>query len=251
MVHPAPYPGRDASVRPQTFVLVHGAWHGGWCWRRVAAALRAAGHAAFSPTLTGLGERVHLLQPGLTIEHFATDAANLIETEELRDVMLVGHSFGGAAISAVADRRPEVLKRLIYLDAVLLENGQSAFSKLDPALVAQRLKLAQESSGGLTMPPPAPAAFGVTDPQDAAWLRRRLSPQPLHCYQQPIQLKHPLGNGLSKTYIACTRPAYEPLLPAHEWVRGQPGWQYLELACGHDAMVICPEALTEVLLRCT
>src|SRR5580658_102183 len=141
----------DASVAPQIFVLVHGAWHGGWCWRRVAGALRAAGHVVFTPTLTGLGERAHLLQPGLTIEHFATDVANVIEIEELQEVILVGHSFAGGPISVVADRQPEALKRLIYLDAVLLENGQSAFDKLDPSVVTQRVKLAQESSEGLTI----------------------------------------------------------------------------------------------------
>jgi pimeloyl-ACP methyl ester carboxylesterase len=140
---------------------VHGAWHGSWCWRRVAEALRAAGHVVFTPTLTGLGERAHLLQPGLTIEHFATDVANVIEAEGLQRVILVGHSFGGGPISVVADRKPEALKRLIYLDALLLENGENVFSKLDPAIVAQRVKLAQETSEGLTIPPPPPEAFGV------------------------------------------------------------------------------------------
>jgi pimeloyl-ACP methyl ester carboxylesterase len=250
MVKTASHTGRDASVAPQAFVLVHGAWHGGWCWRRVAEALSAAGHVVFTPTLTGLGERAHLLQPGLTIEHFATDVAKVIETEELQRVVLVGHSFAGGPISVVADRKPEALKRLIYLDALLLENGQSGFSKLDPVIVAQRLKLAQESSEGLTIPPPPPAAFGVTETHDAAWLRRRLTPQPLNSYQEPIRLNHPLGNGVKKTYIACTDPAYGPLVPTHQWAKRQNGWQYLEFASGHDAMVIRPEALTEVLVDC-
>jgi pimeloyl-ACP methyl ester carboxylesterase len=238
------------SPSSKVFVLVHGAWHGGWCWRRVAGALRAAGHVVFTPTLTGLGERAHLLQPGLTIEHFATDVANVIEIEELQEVILVGHSFAGGPISVVADRQPEALKRLIYLDAVLLENGQSAFDKLDPSVVTQRVKLAQESSEGLTIPPPSPAAFGVTETHDTAWLRRRLTPHPLNSYQEPIQLNHPLGNGVKKTYIACIDPAYQPLVPTHQWVRRQNGWQYLELSSGHDAMVIHPEELTKVLLGC-
>ena len=238
------------SVAPLNFVLVHGAWHGGWCWGRVAKTLRAAGHVVFTPTLTGLGERTHLLQPGLTIEHFATDVANVIEAEELREVILVGHSFAGGPISVVADRKPEVLNHLIYLDAVLLESGQSAFSKLDPAIVAERVKLAQETSEGLAIPPPSPAAFGVTNTQDAAWLRRRLTPQPLHPYREPIQLNHPLGNGIRKTYITCTNPAYVPLVSTHDWVRRQNDWQCLELASGHDAMVIDPGALTEVLISC-
>ena len=234
----------------QTFVLVHGAWHGGWCWCRVAEALRAAGHLVFTPTLTGLGERVHLLRPDITIEDFATDVANVIEAEELWHVILVGHSLAGGAISVVADRIPKTLKQLVYLDAGVLENGESPFSKMDPTIVAQRLKLAQETSGGLTIPPPAPGAFGVTEPHDVEWLRRRLTPQPFNCYQTPIRLNHPLGNGVSKTYIACTRPAYKPMLEIQEWVRRQNEWVYVEFACGHDAMVICPDALAQILIDC-
>jgi pimeloyl-ACP methyl ester carboxylesterase len=236
---------------PQSFVLVHGAWHGGWCWRRVAKVLREAGHVVFTPTLTGLGERAHLLRPGLTIEDFATDVANVIETEELQQVILVGHSFAGGPISEVADRRPEALKRLIYLDAVVLEDGENVFGKFEPAIVAQRIKLAQETSQGLSIPPPSPVAFGVIEAQDDAWLKRRLTPQPLNCYQEPIRLNHPLGNRVQKTYIACTDPPYEPLVPTHHWVQRQKGWQYLEFASGHDAMVTHPEALAELLLGCT
>jgi pimeloyl-ACP methyl ester carboxylesterase len=240
----------SAALESHTFVLVHGAWHGGWCWRRVAARLRAAGHAVYTPTLTGLGERAHLLRSGLTIGDFATDVVNVIEAEELERVILVGHSFAGGPISVVADRKPEALEGLIYLDAVVLEDGESAFSKLEPAVVAQRMKLARETSGGLTMPPPPPSAFGVTETKDAGWLQRRLTPHPLNSYQEPIVLNHPLGNGVKKTYIACTDPAYTPLVPTHEWVRRQSAWQYLELSSGHDAMVMHPEALAEVLVGC-
>jgi pimeloyl-ACP methyl ester carboxylesterase len=237
-------------ISPQTFVLVHGAWHGGWCWRRVAEVLRAAGHVVFTPTLTGLGERAHLLHAGLTIEDMATDVANVIEAEELQDVVLVGHSFGGGPVSVVADRMPERLNHLVFLDAMLLEDGQSAFSKLDPAIVAQRVKLAQETNGGLAIPPPPPAAFGVTEPHNAEWLRRRLTPHSLNSYMAPIRLTHPLGNGVNRTYVACTNPAYEPYLPGHEWVRRQTGWRYLEFASGHDAMVLRPDALAKVLIGC-
>jgi pimeloyl-ACP methyl ester carboxylesterase len=126
--------------------------------------------------------------PDITIEDFATDVANVIEAEELWHVILVGHSLAGGAISFVADRIPKTLKQLVYLDAGVLENGESPFSKMDPTIVAQRLKLAQETSGGLTIPPPAPGAFGVTEPHDVEWLRRRLTPQPFNCYQTPIRL---------------------------------------------------------------
>jgi pimeloyl-ACP methyl ester carboxylesterase len=201
------------------FVLIHGAWHGSWCWRRVIAILRSAGHIVFTPTLTGFGERVHLTRPDLTIEHFATDIVNVITAEELSDIVLVGHSFGGNTVSAVADRLPERLRHLIYIDTLLLRNGESGFSRLDPSIVAQRIELAKKSSGGLTIPPPSPEAFGVSDPADAAWLSRQLTPLPLNCYVAPIQLNHPLGNVVGKTYIACTSPIYEPAVPTHEWVK--------------------------------
>ena len=233
-----------------TFVLVHGAWHGAWCWRRVIAILRSAGHVVFAPTLTGFGERVHLTRADLTIEDFAADIVNVIAAEELNDIILVGHSFGGNPVSVVADRVPERLKHLVYIDTLLLKNGESGFSRLDPAIVAQRIELAEKTSGGITIPPPSPEAFGVSDPADAEWLRRQLTPLPLNCYQAPIRLKHPLGNGVGKTYIACTNPIYGPAVRTHEWVKSQADWRYLELVTGHDAMITSPEGLSEMLIRC-
>jgi pimeloyl-ACP methyl ester carboxylesterase len=233
-----------------TFVLVHGAWHGGWCWRRVSRILRAAGQTVFTPTLTGSGERVHLIRADLTFEDFATDIVNVILAEELSDIILVGHSFGGNSISVVADRRPNLLKKLVYIDTLLLRNGESGFSQLDPAIVARRLELADQTSRGQTVPPPSPDVFGVTDPVDAEWLKRRLTPQPLNCYRVPIRLEHPLGNGGSKTYIACTGPYYQPAVPSQEWVKSQADWRYLELSTGHDAMVTSPQQLSDMLIRC-
>ena len=233
-----------------TFVLVHGAWHGGWCWRRVVAILQSAGHVVFAPTLTGFGERVHLTRPDLTIDDFATDIVNVIAAEELNDVILVGHSFGGNAVSAVADRAAERLKHLVYVDTLLLKNGESGFSVLDPAIVAQRTELAEKTSGGLTIPPPPPEAFGVSDPADAEWLRRRLTPLPLNCYRAPIRLKHPLGNGVKKTFVACTNPVYQPAVRTRDWVKSQSDWGYLELGTGHDAMITNPEGLAQMLVQC-
>jgi pimeloyl-ACP methyl ester carboxylesterase len=234
----------------RTFVLVHGAWHGGWCWRRVVAILRSAGHVVFAPTLTGSGERVHLTRDGLTIEDFATDIVNVIAAEELNDIILAGHSYGGNTISAVAERVPERLKQLVYIDTLVLKDGESGFSVLDSAIVAQRVELAEKTSGGLTIPPPPPEAFGVVDRADAEWLRRQLTPLPLNCYRTPIQLKHPLGNGVKKTYIACTDPVYEPAVRTHDWVKSQSDWRYLELSTAHDAMVTDPEGLSQMLVRC-
>lgn len=238
------------SIVRQTFVLVHGAWHGGWCWQHVVRGLHEAGHRVFAPTMTGLGERSHLLREGLTIQFFATELLDLFLAEKLENVILVGHSFGGAPISVVADQRPDLLKHLIYLDAVILSNGESPLDQLPRELAAERVRSAQETSGGLTFPPPPAAKFGIVNPGAAAWVQRRLTPHPLASYQEPIRLTHPVGNGVAKSYIACTQPAYPPFLRIHDWVRLQNDWQYLELACGHDAMVICPDLLVLRLLQC-
>jgi pimeloyl-ACP methyl ester carboxylesterase len=216
----------------------------------VIANLRSAGHVVFAPTLTGFGERVHLTRADLTIEDFAADIVNVIAAVELNDVILVGHSFGGNPVSAVADRVPERLKHLVYIDTLVLKDGESGFSVLDPAIVAQRIELAEKTSGGITIPPPSPGAFGVTDPSDAEWLRRQLTPLPLNCYREPIHLKHPLGNGVRKACIACKNPIYQPAVPTHEWVKSQADWRYLELSTGHDAMITDPQGLAEMLIQC-
>src|SRR5262249_37605119 len=115
-----------------TFVLVHGAWHGSWCWKRVREALRARGHVVFTPTLTGVGERPHLLAPDINLDTHIEDVANLIRLEELTDVVLCGHSYGGCVIGGVVDRVPERIGALVYLDAFILENGQSLHDTLPP-----------------------------------------------------------------------------------------------------------------------
>ena len=231
-----------------TYVLVHGAWHGGWCWVRVADRLRAAGHTVFTPTQTGLGERKHLMSADITPETFTDDIANVIEAEELDDVILVGHSFGGRPVCGVADRTPQRLRRLVFVDASLPENGKSAFDNTLPELRDARIKAAQESSGGLSLPAPPAAAFGVTDPDDVAWVERRMTPHPFKTYSLPSLLKNPIGNGVPATYIRCTAPAFANTASSAEYAKSRPDWQYLEIATGHDAMVTKPAELSEMLL---
>ncbi len=163
-------------------------------------------------------------------------------------VVLVGHSFAGSVITGVADRIPARIGRLIYLDAAVPQSGQSAFSLLPPDIAASRRRDAAASSGGLTLPVPPAAAFGVTDPADAAWLTRQLRPHPVKSYEDTLQLRHPVGNGRPKTYIACTSPGYPLLASTRQWVRSQPGWDYQELATGHDAMITAPQLLAALLL---
>jgi pimeloyl-ACP methyl ester carboxylesterase len=232
----------------RTYVLVHGAWHGGWCWVRVAERLIAAGHRVFAPTQTGLGERKHLLSAAITPDTFADDIANVIDTEELADVILVGHSFGGRSICGVADRMPQRLRHLVFVDASLPESGRSALDQTLPELREARIKAAHETSGGLSIPPPPAAAFGVSDPGDVAWVERRLTPHPFATYSLPFVLKNPIGNGVPATYIRCVDPAFANTASSAEYAKSRADWRYLEIPTGHDAMVTAPAELTEMLL---
>lgn len=232
----------------RTFVLVHGAWHGGWCWDHVADRLRARGHKVFTPTCTGLGERAHLISRDITLDTFGTDVGNVIEAEELNDVVLVGHSFAGSVVSILAERMPKRLKQLIYLDALIVEPGKSPFDSIPAELVAARRKAAQESSGGVSLPNPAPSVFGVPDGPGADWVRRRMTPHPISTYESKLNIKGPIGNNLPRTYIHCTRPSYEALQASRDWVKAQSGWRWLDIPTGHDAMVVAPDALTRMLV---
>ena len=233
---------------PKTYVLVHGAWHGGWCWKRVRDILEAAGHRVYTPTQTGLGERSHLLGPDITLDTFVRDICNVLTWEDLREVILVGHSFGGVSITGAADRERDRIAHLVYLDALVLQNGQTPFSVVGDAIAAERRAQAGLASGGVWMPPPDPSAFGVFDPQDAAWLRARCTPHPLSTYEDRLVLEGPVGAGLPVTYIAVT-PHYPPGQASRSYASTQPAWTYLEIEAGHDAMVTSPGPLAEVLLR--
>jgi pimeloyl-ACP methyl ester carboxylesterase len=232
----------------QTFVLVHGAWHGGWCWSRVADRLRAAGHQVFTPTQTGLGERKHLLSKDITLDTFTKDIANVIEAEELTKIVLVGHSFGGLVISGVADAMPERFRHLVYLDSLVVEGGKSPFDGLPADVAAARRKAAEESSGGLSLPAPPPSAFGVSDAKDTEWVKRRLTPHPLGTYSSTLNIKGPVGNNLPRTYIHCTNPSYAAVQASRNWVKAQQGWRWAEIATGHDAMVMAPDEVARMLI---
>ena len=234
------------TAAAKTFVLVHGAWHGGWCWSKVASILRGRGHTVVTPTQTGLGERAHLLSKSIDLEVFVTDIANVLRYEDLDDVVLVGHSFGGNAISGVADRMRERVRRLVYLDAVILENGQSVFGQLPKDVVAARTKAAADSSGGLSIPAPPAEAFGITDAAQAQFVQPRFTPHPFNTFVTPLNLAGKVGNGLPASYIVCTDPIYQPLQSTRDWVKAA-GWKAIEIRAGHDAMVIAPDRLADLL----
>lgn len=240
-------PQSSPEGRPP-IVLVHGAWHGAWCWRRVLPRLQEAGFSTYAPTLTGLGDRSHLMSPAITLDTHIADIAGLIEAEELRDVVLVGHSYGGAPVTGVADRMPDRLRQLIFLDALLVGNGQSALDQVPPDVATARRAAAQASSGGLSLPVPPAEAFGVTEPADLAWLTRRLTPHPFRTYEDRLHLQHGFAADLPKTYITCTDPIYPSLASSRDRVVTDPGWLRRQIATGHDAMVTAPGPLAALLI---
>lgn len=248
-----PRPTMAQSVAANTFVLAHGSWHGGWCWARVVERLRRKGHAVYAPSYTGMGERTHLLSKEITIDTFVEDLVRVITSEELNKVVLVGHSFGGVPISGVADRIPDRLAHLVYLDSVVVENGRSAFSYYPPAEVEARIKAAEKATNGLAVPVPTqlPAVWGLGkegDP-DYDWVRRRLSPHPLRTYTTSLTLRAPVGNNVPRTYVHCTQPSHPVLEDSRRLVRSWSGWQWVDLVAPHDAMITHPDAVVGVLLR--
>lgn len=237
----------DTAGKSKTYVLIHGAFHGAWCWKDVAARLRAAGHVVYTPTWTGLGERSHLLHCQPTLETFIEDVAQVIRYEDLQDVVLVGHSFAGSTVSALADRMPERLRHLVYLDALVLQSGESSADR-SPARVEGYRQRALASDQPLSIPPADPAAFGITDPDQSAWVKGKVTPHPLQTYYDKLVLQHPLTNGLPTTYIACSSPFFESTAASRAFAQQASGWHYLEIPTAHDAMLLLPRELTEMLL---
>ncbi|MBB5915376.1 pimeloyl-ACP methyl ester carboxylesterase [Nocardia transvalensis] len=236
-----------------TYLLVHGAWHSGRAWDRVAPLLAAAGHRVFAPSLTGYGDKLALLGPEVGLETHVDDIAGLIAAEDLTEVVLVGHSYAGLVVSAVANRIPERITQVIYLDAMVPRDGENA---VDVMPVSQALIDAARAGGGWRIPPlpemPAPQGlFGVTDPADIAWLRTILSDQPVLCLQQRVRLDNPAADATPRAHIHCTegRPegfARRPV-PAVQ-PNGTPS-RVRELPTGHDCMITMPRELTELLLE--
>ena len=233
--------GEAAARDRQTFVLVHGAWHGGWCWRDVRQALEDQGHRVFTPTLTGLGEKSHLRSPDVTLNTHIQDVVNLLTWEEITDVVLVGHSYGGVVISGVCDAMKERIKHAVFLDAIVPKDG-------DTVLPGGTKEIAEERFGplidGYLAPPTQPVSFGIPEsmPEALAWVRRRVTPQLLGTWITPIQLPNGGSEGLPRTFIYCSdKPALSSVQVARlNGFKDDRSWNYAELPCGHDAMVILP-----------
>jgi len=232
-----------------TFVLVHGAWHGGWKWRLVAPLLRRAGHEVFAPTLTGLGERAHLARPGIDLDSHVQDVVALIEMEDLREVVLVGHSYGGMVVTGVADRVPERIRRLVYLDAFVPENGKCLLDYVEAAVPERAAAFRKEGEQFGSVAPPPLSLWGIVRPEHVAFARPRETRHPYRAFTQPIRLVNSAARGLPKTFIHCSSPATGTFDQFAAKVRGDPAWRFHELATGHDAMILVPEALAAILLQ--
>ena len=227
------------------FVLVHGAWHGAWCWQRIVTPLWAAGHRAFAVTLTGSGERAHLLTRTISLQTHIADVVNVIEAEELRDAILVGHSYAGMLITGVADRLAQRLAHLVYVDAVVPHPGESWSSSHSDETRAQRRQAIADTG---TIPAPDPAVFGLVG-ADHAWVARHQTPHPGGVYDEALHFDAKRLAALPKTFIDCTEPALATIAGSRLRVRSEPGWRVVEIATGHDAMVSAPGALLDHLLR--
>lgn len=227
-----------------SFVLVHGAWHGGWCYSRVARILRAAGHDVFTPTLTGLGERSHLMRPQIDLDTHITDVLNVIRWEDLSNVVLCGHSYGGFVVTGVADAIADKIAAVVYLDAYVPTDGDSVMSLLPKVRQAQILRDAQLHDN-VAAAPPDPERYGV-NPHDIEWVRGKLTPHPLGTLQQPIQLT---GNHckLKRTYVHAVGQNDSARL--YEQYRRDPTWSVRVMDhVGHDQMVDDPATVAEILI---
>jgi pimeloyl-ACP methyl ester carboxylesterase len=226
------------------FVFVHGAWHGAWCWSRVVAPLWAAGHRAFAVSLSGVGERAHLLSKHITLDTHVADVSGVIEAEELLDAVLVGHSYAGIVITGVANRLAPRLRHLVYVDAVVPRPGESWSSTHSAETQAARRKAIADTG---VLPPPDPAMFGL-EGADRAWVARRQTPQPGAVYDAPLHFDAERVAALPRTFVDCTSPALGTIAVMRERVRAEPGWSVHEIATGHDPMVSAPRALLDILL---
>lgn len=240
---------RDSQIQtPPTFVLVHGAWHGGWCWKKVAPLLRAAGCDVHTPTLTGLGERAHLSHPMIDLETHVQDVRNVLEFEDLCNVILVGHSYAGMVIRGVAARDASRLSQLVYLDAFLPEHGKSMLDYVPLNPMDTRVR--EKGDGwrfAFDMQETSSEPFGLTDVREIDWLLKRLRPQPYRTYTQPVDLTSTSEESLARSYIALTDAPF--FIEAAERAKRE-GYRSFDLpGAGHDAMMTRPKELTEILLQ--
>jgi pimeloyl-ACP methyl ester carboxylesterase len=229
-----------------TFVVVHGGFGGSWEWTPVAARLRARGHEAFTPTLTGMGERAHLAVPGVGVSTHVEDVVAVLVMEDLRDVVLCAHSYGGIPVTVAADRVPERVGLVIYVDALVPEDGQSALDLL-PAWFADEARATADERGRVPMPAVLEPPAGWIDEAERSQYLGRLRPQPLGSFVEPVRLSG-AGAHLARAFVRCTEgaPPGDPIAAVAVRARAS-GWAYRELAAPHDPQLLDPDGTARVL----
>ncbi len=238
-----------------TFVLVHGAWHGGWCWSKVAPLLRRTGAEVYTPTLSGLGERAHLAelvdQTQVDLELHIQDVTRLMEYEGLDDVVLVGHAYAGMVITGVAEVWPERLSHLVYINGVIPADGESMADQLIPvrgpdfaAWVRDHIKRGE----GYLPPPASPEElgrrWGIPDAADREWMFDRVTPQPAAAMAGPVSIGNPAARDIPRSFIGGEEAGFQPVADRAR----EAGWGIYHLDSGHDPMVSHPRELAEILL---
>lgn len=228
-----------------TFLITHGGWSAGWVWKKMHPRMRALGHELFVPTYTGVGERRHLASPDVGLYTHVADVLGMINMEDLRDFILVGHSYGGMVATQVADTVPERVAELVYLDAFAPKDGQCLFDLQTSSIRERMLAGAKESGDGWLVPSnPLPAD---TSPEDVAWIMPRRVSQPIKSFQQPVKLTGAVER-LPRTYIYATSPPPGDLLGQFaKRARSEPGWTYLEIESSHSPHVTIPDTLAAML----
>ena len=233
-----------------TFVLVHGAWSGGWCYGKVAALLRARGHTVFTPTLTGQGERSHLLSASVNLSTHIADVTGVFDYEEIDSAVLAGHSYGGMVVTGVADRIAKRISALVYLDAFLPESGQSLFDINIPANT-QRFVANAGNCGGIAVPSP-PAAFFNVNAADAARVDRLATPFPMAAMAERLTLTGAHKSVRRRVYVHGTvLPRESPFKPFYDRVKADSAWSAHAFACGHHVMLDMPEKTADILHAAT
>lgn len=236
----------NPSQSSRTFVLVHGAGHGAWAWRRVADRLRAAGHRVHTPTLTGLAERSHLMNGEITLETHIQDVVNVFQWEDIESATLVAHSYGGWVVTGAADRLQGRLAALAYVDAFLPDEGQRGYDLLNAQQKAQFDDA--RAKGEVSRPGPASAALRIQRPEDAVWVDAHITPQPLGVSMQAVHINGAVDRVPLKLYIRTPlfpQPVFDASLVR---CQADPTWRTAVMAgCGHDPMIDDPEALVTLL----
>lgn len=237
--------GLPASLRVQAqskgspVVLVHGAWHGGWCWRRVADRLNAKGRYVVAPTLSGVGERSHLASDSISLSTHIDDIVNEIRWKDLEGLVLVGHSYGGMVITGVAERIRERIAAIVYLDAFLPNDGQSLSSLRSPSA----------SPWPQHMVPPISAATFHVNAKDAAWVDSKMTPHPVKCFTETLRVSGAYARIAEKVYIRALEYPSASFDAALDRCRTDRAWRTIEMKCGHDVMIDKPAELATILER--